>query len=141
MKPLENQYVCFLQLHHAILGGKWKLRILWHIFHGDERFSQLKRTIPDISEKVLAQELRELENRGLLIRTVVSTLPPVVQYHIPAHYAEIGPVLDALSDFARHYAQTEGIDVVDHETGRLLSEQQTTATATLASNQSLERLE
>ena len=62
---------CPLILTHSLIGGKWKLKILWHILQGDNRFSELKKEIPGISEKVLYSNLKELEDARLLYREVI----------------------------------------------------------------------
>ena len=113
MLDLESKYSCALQLHHAILGGKWKLRVLWHIYHGDTRFSTLKRAIPEISEKILAQQLRELEEHKLVVRTVVSMMPPHVVYELSPDYPQLPEMLQALCDFSHAYAKREGIPLED----------------------------
>lgn len=60
MGKIKKKYPCALILTHDLIGGKWKLRILWHIIHGENRFSLLMRAIPDISQKVLVSQLRGL---------------------------------------------------------------------------------
>ncbi len=111
MMNLKPEYGCSLELHNAILGGKWKLRILWHIYHGDTRFSQLKRTIPEISEKILAVQLRELEEHHLIKRTVISMKPLHTIYELSPEYPELGALVDSLCDFAHIYAKVNGIVV------------------------------
>ncbi len=59
---------CPLILTHSLIGGKWKLKILWHILQGDNRFSELKKEIPGISEKVLYSNLKELEDAKAFIQ-------------------------------------------------------------------------
>ena len=72
---------CPLILTHSLIGGKWKLKILWHILQGDNRFSELKKEIPGISEKVLYSNLKELEDARLLYREVIKEKKPsVIRY-------------------------------------------------------------
>lgn len=52
MAAPKKEYQCALVLTHDLIGGKWKLRILWHVLHGDNRYMQLCRAIPDITQKV-----------------------------------------------------------------------------------------
>ncbi|MBZ4684072.1 MAG: hypothetical protein PWP46_2218 [Fusobacteriaceae bacterium] len=68
MAKLKSNYKCSLDLTFDLLGGKWKLRILWHIIHGDNRFSLLLKAIPEITEKMLTTQLRELEKHNLIIK-------------------------------------------------------------------------
>ena len=71
MGKLKEEYSCALLLAMDLVGGKWKLRILWHILHGDDRFSLLQKGMPDITEKMLTTQLKEMENSGLILRHVV----------------------------------------------------------------------
>ena len=74
---------CLLILTHSLIGGKWKLKILWHILQGDNRFSELKKEIPGISEKVLYSNLKELEDAKLLYREVIKEKKPsVIRYRL-----------------------------------------------------------
>lgn len=65
MGKIKKEYECSLLLTHDLIGGKWKLRILWHIIQGDNRFSLLAKAIPDITQKVLASQIKELETSGI----------------------------------------------------------------------------
>ena len=60
MGKIKDEYFCALLLTMDLLGGKWKLRILWHIINGDNRFSLLRKLIPDITNKMLITQLKEL---------------------------------------------------------------------------------
>ena len=76
MSKIKIKYTCALVVANDLIGGKWKLRILWHIAHGDNRFSLLTKAIPDISQKVLTVQLKELEESGIITKTVVNNNPP-----------------------------------------------------------------
>ena len=66
-----------------MLEGRWKLVILFHLFGGKKlRFSDLERAIPGISQKMLAQQLRQLEQDGIVARIVHAEVPPKVEYHL-----------------------------------------------------------
>ncbi|MGY2272385.1 MULTISPECIES: winged helix-turn-helix transcriptional regulator [Pseudomonas] len=81
----------------AWLGGRWKLIILFHLFGGQvQRYSDLERLIPDISQKMLAQQLRQLEADGLVQRTVYPVVPPKVEYRMTEWGQSLCPVLDGL---------------------------------------------
>jgi DNA-binding HxlR family transcriptional regulator len=80
---------------HAI-GGRWKVLILWHLFHGTRRFSQLRRDITDVTPKMLTQQLRELESDGLLKRKVYPQVPPKVEYSLTSRGESLKPVIDAM---------------------------------------------
>ena len=80
-----------------ILEGRWKLVILFHLFGGKVlRFSDLERAIPAISQKMLIQQLRQLEKHGVVLRTVHHQVPPKVEYRLTDWGQALCPALDAL---------------------------------------------
>ncbi|TLX61055.1 transcriptional regulator [Stutzerimonas nosocomialis] len=84
-----------------LLEGRWKLIILFHLFDGKvQRFSDLERLIPGISQKMLAQQLRQLEADGIVSRTVYPQVPPKVEYRLTAWGQALCPALDALLKWA-----------------------------------------
>lgn len=81
----------------SILEGRWKLVILFQLFGGRVmRFSQLERAIPGVSQKMLAQQLRQLEKDGVVARIVHQEVPPRVEYHMTDWGQSLCPALDAL---------------------------------------------
>ena len=81
--------------------GRWKLLILFHLFGGKVlRFSDLERAIPSISQKMLAQQLRQLERDGLVRRTVYNQVPPKVEYCLTSWGQSLCPALDALLEWS-----------------------------------------
>lgn len=84
-----------------ILEGKWKLLILFHLFGGTVlRFSELERAIPSITQKMLIQQLRHMENDGVVRRIVHHQVPPKVEYGLTDWGQALCPVLDALLKWA-----------------------------------------
>jgi DNA-binding HxlR family transcriptional regulator len=84
-----------------ILEGRWKLVILFHLFGGKVlRFSDLERAIPDVSQKMLIQQLRQLEADGVVHRVVHHQVPPKVEYCLTDWGQELCPALDALLKWA-----------------------------------------
>ena len=80
-----------------MLEGRWKLVILFHLFGGKVlRYSDLERLIPEISQKMLAQQLRQLEDDGLVARAVYPQVPPKVEYRLTPWGQSLCPALDAL---------------------------------------------
>ncbi|MDR7194654.1 winged helix-turn-helix transcriptional regulator [Luteimonas terrae] len=73
---------CGLDVALAVMGGKWKPLILYHLQHNAQRFGELRRLIPRISEKVLIQQLRELVDTGVLVRHDYREVPPKVDYAV-----------------------------------------------------------
>jgi DNA-binding HxlR family transcriptional regulator len=85
----------------GFLEGRWKLLILFHLFGGKVlRFSDLERAIPAISQKMLAQQLRQLEGDGIVQRMVHSQVPPKVEYRLTTWGQSLCPALDALLKWA-----------------------------------------
>ena len=80
-----------------MIDGRWKLTILFHLFEGDlMRFSSLERAIPSISQKMLAQQLRQMEADGIVQRIVHHQVPPKVEYGLTAWGQALCPALDEL---------------------------------------------
>jgi len=87
----------------AMLEGRWKLVILFHLFGGKtRRFSDLERAIDGISQKMLAQQLRQLEQDRIVTRTVHAAVPPKVEYHLTEWGQSLCPALDRLLTWAEH---------------------------------------
>lgn len=83
------------------LEGRWKLVILFHLFGGRVlRFSELERAIPDISQKMLIQQLRQMENDGIVTRIVHHQVPPKVEYGLTEWGQALCPALDSLLKWA-----------------------------------------
>ncbi|AXC50219.1 transcriptional regulator [Paracoccus suum] len=98
----------------AILGGKWKGVILWELHDGAERFGALKRRIPGISEKMLIQQLREMEADGLVHREMFHQVPPRVDYSLTPLGASLNEALKPLCEWGRTHlgegsAETEPV--------------------------------
>lgn len=115
MGKIVNNYSCSLILANDLLGGKWKQRILWHIINGDNRFSLLKKGIPDITNKMLITELRELENSGLIIRKDYGQFPLKVEYSLAENYNNLIPILNSLCMFVNQYAKENNIKISNEE--------------------------
>jgi DNA-binding HxlR family transcriptional regulator len=80
-----------------IIEGRWKLAILFRLFGGRVmRFSELERAIPEISQKMLIQQLRQMEADGMVRRTVYPEVPPKVEYRLTDWGQALCPALDAL---------------------------------------------
>ncbi|MDR6552456.1 winged helix-turn-helix transcriptional regulator [Paenibacillus qinlingensis] len=79
-----------------VIGGKWKCVILCHLTHGKKRTSDLKRLMPRITQKMLTQQLRELEDDGIVKRIVYNQVPPKVEYELSDYGSSLTPILDSL---------------------------------------------
>ena len=78
----KRQFRCGIEASLAMIGGKWKFLILWHVSHGPARFGELRRLIGDISEKMLIQELKEMITDELVSRRDFHEVPPRVEYSV-----------------------------------------------------------
>ena len=81
------------------IGGRWKTIILFHLMSGTKRYSDLRRAIPPISEKMLIQQLRELEEHKLIVRKVYPVVPPHVEYTMSKTGKELSPILNAMAQW------------------------------------------
>ena len=88
--------MCPLSDCMAFIGGAWTPNILWHLAQGPRRFSELRADIPLVSAKVLTQRLRELEERGILLRIVTAGSTATVEYRLTELGHEFEPVIQAI---------------------------------------------
>jgi DNA-binding HxlR family transcriptional regulator len=86
------------------IGGRWKVLILYHLNNKPLRYGALKRAIPDITEKMLIQQLKELEADKLLTRTAQPVVPPHVTYSLSDAGSALGPVLKAMASWGIVYS-------------------------------------
>jgi DNA-binding HxlR family transcriptional regulator len=99
----EKGYKCGIDVTLAVVGGKWKASILWHLAQGTMRFSDLQRQFSDITRKMLTQQLRELEGDGLVHREVYPQVPPKVEYSLTDQGRSIYPILDLMCEWGKGY--------------------------------------
>ncbi len=102
----NTEYQCSMELTLDLIGGKWKALILWHLREHTLRFSELKKTLPKITQKMLTQQLRELEASGLVTRYIYTQVPPKVEYSLTPTGKSLLPILDTLCQWGLHYANT-----------------------------------
>ncbi|QAB15239.1 winged helix-turn-helix transcriptional regulator [Hydrogenovibrio thermophilus] len=103
---VNNQtYQCAFQVAIDILDGKWKGLILWYLMQGPKRNSELRRLIPPITQKMLTQKLRQLEEEGVVIRTVYPVVPPKVDYRLTGQGERLKPVLELLYEWGADYIE------------------------------------
>lgn len=88
-----------------MVGGKWKPLILWRLSAGTLRFGQLQRAIPQVTQRMLTLQLRELESAGLVMRTVYPEVPPKVEYALSALGRSVVPVLESLGQWLKDHQQ------------------------------------
>ena len=104
IKFKDNEYQCSMELTLALIGGKWKALILWHLSEKTLRYSELKKTLPKVTPKMLTQQLRELEDSGLLKRFIYTQIPPKVEYSLTQAGKSLLPILDSMCKWGQNYA-------------------------------------
>ena len=90
---------CSVERALSLIDGKWKIVILYKLLKGTLRFNELRRQIPDVTQRMLTNQLRELEADGLLIRKVYPEVPPRVEYSLSARGRSLEPVIMALKNW------------------------------------------
>jgi DNA-binding HxlR family transcriptional regulator len=91
---------CPAEITLAVIGGRWKVLILFELFQGVRRFSELLRAVSGITQKMLTQQLREMERDGIVQRTVYPQVPPKVEYRLTDWGRAMCPALDSLLEWA-----------------------------------------
>ncbi|EGB15752.1 transcriptional regulator, HxlR family [Pseudodesulfovibrio mercurii] len=102
----DKKYYCSMELTLQVIGGKWKPIIIHRLgTEGVLRFSEVRRSIPNITQKMLTQQLRELEADGMVRREVYAQVPPKVEYSLTELGESIMPVIGSLCRWGESYAQ------------------------------------
>lgn len=101
----ENQYGCPVLATLEVVGGRWKGVILFHLLDGTKRFNELRRLLPDVSQRVLTLQLRELERDGVVHRKVYAEVPPKVEYSLTAFGQTLEPILTTMRDWGAEYVE------------------------------------
>jgi len=96
-------YRCNVSVTLDIIGGKWKSLILWHLSFKTLRFSQLQRRLTKVTQKMLTQQLRELEADGLIHRQVYAEVPPRVEYSLTGLGESVVPILQQMYQWGKEY--------------------------------------
>ena len=104
----KEQANCPAEIAISLLGSKWKLLILRELFKGMRRFGELSRNVPGISQKMLTQQLRQMEEDGLVSRKIYPEVPPRVEYSLTAIGTSLKPVLDAMHKWGAKYMMQSG---------------------------------
>lgn len=94
---------CPVETTLTLISNKWKVLILRDLLTGTKRFGELKRSVGDVSQKVLTSQLRQMEESGLLTRTVYPEVPPRVEYTLTELGCSLKPVLDAMWNWGEDY--------------------------------------
>lgn len=102
-KTVKELPACPVETTLTLIGDKWKVLILRDLLTGTKRFGELKKSVGNVSQKVLTAQLRAMEQNGLLIRTVYAQVPPRVEYTLTELGRSLRPILDAMSNWGEGY--------------------------------------
>ena len=105
-----QSYHCPVEATLDLIGGKYKTLILWHLAGGPQRFSQLQRLILRATPKMLTQQLRELEEDGLIHREVFPVVPPRVEYSLTVRGESLLPILHAMRDWGTAFLREQNLE-------------------------------
>jgi DNA-binding HxlR family transcriptional regulator len=111
MPEQDQRFHCPVELTLEVIGGKWATIVLAHLKEGVHRYGELRRKMPDVSEKVLVQRLRGLEARGLVTRRADDSTPPGVEYWLTEEGLSLVPVLEALYVWGENRAARTGVRI------------------------------
>lgn len=101
----SSNYHCPIEVTLDLIGGKYKALILWHLIEKTLRFSEIRNLIPQATPKMLTQQLRLLEEDGLVHREVYPVVPPKVEYSLTDFGKTIIPILDTMCNWGSNYLQ------------------------------------
>ncbi len=99
-----HEHACPTEAALAVIGGRWKVPILWNLFGKTCRFGELSRLLPGVTQKMLTQQLRELESDGLVHRKVFAEVPPRVEYTLTADGQEVVVLLEQIKEVCPKWA-------------------------------------
>jgi len=107
LTPQTGLAECPTEAALAVIGGRWKVPILWHLRRGTLRFGELSRLLGAVTQKMLTQQLRELERDGIVHRRVFPEVPPRVEYSLTDFGTSLSPLLDALSAWGERFLRNK----------------------------------
>lgn len=102
-KNLKEENPCTLRGILDIIGGKWSMPIIYALFSGTKRFSELERGVANINSRMLVKELKNMEANGIVERQVFATVPPTVEYTLTPKGRKLEPILDALHQWGKEH--------------------------------------
>lgn len=102
----EKVFHCPLEVTTSLVGGKWQCVILWHLRQGKLRFNQLQKRLIGITPKMLTQQLRDLQDNGLISRKVYPIIPPKVEYTLTEYGESFLPILQAMYSWGENYSKS-----------------------------------
>ena len=106
-KNSRKEVSCHVETTLRVLGGRWKVLILYHLLDGTKRFSELTRLLKGVSARTLSKQLRELETDGVISRRVYPEVPPKVEYSLTESGRRLKPALTAMDDWGKRFETSE----------------------------------
>ena len=100
IKHNDKSYICYLDLGFEVIRGKWKAVILCHLWEGSKRFLELQRITCGVSQKVLNQSLKQLEEDNLISKKIYAEIPPKVEYSLTKKGEELVPALKIIEEWS-----------------------------------------
>jgi DNA-binding HxlR family transcriptional regulator len=113
MSNEKPKLVCPVERVIDVIGGKWKIIILFHLMNGTKRFNELRRLMPEVSQRMLTRQLRELEEYDIVERKVYAQVPPKVEYSL----TDLGKSLDSILDVLHNWG-VENIKMIELKNGK-----------------------
>lgn len=105
MQEHKDLPACPVETTLMLIGSKWKVLILRDLLPGTKRFGELKRSIGNVSQKVLTAQLRDMEEKGLVDRKIYPEVPPRVEYSLTELGRSLKPILDAMQEWGNGYKE------------------------------------
>lgn len=99
------QYVCPVEVTADIIGGKWKAVLLYYLIQGSRRFNELRRLLPEVTQRMLTLQLRELEQDGIVHREIYKEVPSRVEYSLTEFGTSLAPIIMQMLDWGEQYLE------------------------------------
>lgn len=101
-----DHYRCDIELTLEIIGGKWKALLLWELhLNSVIRFNEFRRLIPEITQKMLTQQLKDLESNLIIKKKIYPQVPPMVEYSLTDLGEELIPILESMDKWGKNYVE------------------------------------
>jgi len=128
------QYGCPVEATADLIGGKWKAVILYYLFQGPKRFNELRRLLPEVTQRMLTLQLRELEQDSIVHREIYKEVPPKVEYSLTEFGTSLGPIIVQMLDWGEQY-----MEQIQEQKWQRISKEEAIQGSTLNGNETLAR--